>query len=1008
MQQSQSLTCSTPPLTTDQFVPQQEEAVIPNHHHHHHSLQQQEVESAGGLAGGSAIEHHHHLQDLGGGGAAAFSTIQDNVVPENTPMAGDSLERPTSPPSPTAFVESLDSKMADAIAAVVPFPPPDHSQTDNHTKTTTSATKSISSDIVSIPTPTSPEEANQPQKPCPCCCPHLTSSTTTANNYEDKRTAKRVRFSTVTIRNYKSTIGDHPSCRYGPPVSLGWDYDAQEQMILPVHVFEAPKDHAERQYQQLQQTQHQNHSESNTQLMGHLSGSSNSNGRRQRRRKNTYSRNNLMMMTLNATERCARLFQAGYTMEQMKQAMEDIKAYHRQGTSTTALLWSGSYYKLQEFWFFQVEPLLQPSAAQQEKQWQQALRRAERRVLDEHSQQSQSMSQLSQQSVGMSSAMFEVDEEDGGFNTNKNNHQGGAMDAMAGPPSQAANSEIIPRQQANDVKVDLEQQPVQPPQSPQVPAEEQPEQQQSVVIIEGMEGILQAEEEKRMRHSFSDLSSSNKSKSKQSSSRHNNASNKSKSNKSKRSKRSLSVMSLNSSNDDDNLNIVPNDNDYNNNIDHDDDGNEGSNRSIDSDDDDDATDRSSDDTSYGIEVDRKQHDKATEIILCSLKRPHMRAFHAAWFSFCVAFFNWFAITPLLSEVKETLDLDNRDIWISSLFGTAGSGMMRILMGPLCDAFGARLCMAFVLILAAIPTAMTGLIQSSVGLSMVRLFTGLGGSSFVACQYWTSDMFTREVAGTANALVAGWGNLGGGIAQLVMGSFLFPLLRLMYGGHGFVYENDDAAPAEDNTSSELAWRTVFIVPAVLSIGTALLIVFYCDDSPTGSYRERIRIEALVVSSPTESLYKAARNRNSWILALQYACCFGVEVTMTNATALYFHDEFGQSTVSAAAIASIFGLMNLFARGLGGFASDRLQSAYGLKGRLAWQMATLMLEGVGIAVFSYAESLAGAILALVFLSCCVQSAEGSTFGIVPYVDRRCTGKIHMSSIFAVSSFHLRGQR
>jgi NNP family nitrate/nitrite transporter-like MFS transporter len=38
-----------------------------------------------------------------------------------------------------------------------------------------------------------------------------------------------------------------------------------------------------------------------------------------------------------------------------------------------------------------------------------------------------------------------------------------------------------------------------------------------------------------------------------------------------------------------------------------------------------------------------------------------------------------------------------------------------------------------------------------------------------CQYWTNRMFTKEVGGTANALVDGWGNLGGGVTQLVMGS-----------------------------------------------------------------------------------------------------------------------------------------------------------------------------------------------------------------------------------------------
>ena len=78
---------------------------------------------------------------------------------------------------------------------------------------------------------------------------------------------------------------------------------------------------------------------------------------------------------------------------------------------------------------------------------------------------------------------------------------------------------------------------------------------------------------------------------------------------------------------------------------------------------------------------------------------------------------------------------------------------------------------------------------------------------------------------------------------------------------------------------------------------------------------MRQQEIMIVSPTASLCAACQNWNVWILLIQYACCFGVEVTMTNATALYFQDEFGQTTVSAAAIASVFGFMNLFARGLG---------------------------------------------------------------------------------------------
>lgn len=114
-------------------------------------------------------------------------------------------------------------------------------------------------------------------------------------------------------------------------------------------------------------------------------------------------------------------------------------------------------------------------------------------------------------------------------------------------------------------------------------------------------------------------------------------------------------------------------------------------------------------------------------------------------------------------------------------------------------------------------------------------------------------------------------------------------------------------------------------------------------------------------------------------------------MTNAAALYFKERFGQSTESAAAIASIFGFMNLFARGLGGHGSDLYNTRYGMRGRLGWQSVTLVLEGCMIMLFGFARSLPGAIIALIFTSIMVQSAEGSTFGIVPYISRRYTGGV-----------------
>ena len=107
-------------------------------------------------------------------------------------------------------------------------------------------------------------------------------------------------------------------------------------------------------------------------------------------------------------------------------------------------------------------------------------------------------------------------------------------------------------------------------------------------------------------------------------------------------------------------------------------------------------------------------------------------------------------------------------------------------------------------------------------------------------------------------------------------------------------------------------------------------------------------------------------------------------MNNAAATYFVDQFDLSTETASAIASIFGFMNIFARGLGGYFSDKANAYIGMKGRLLVQLLLLMLEGASMVFFARMRELWSAILALAIFSIFVQAAEGSTYGIVPFVN------------------------
>ena len=110
-------------------------------------------------------------------------------------------------------------------------------------------------------------------------------------------------------------------------------------------------------------------------------------------------------------------------------------------------------------------------------------------------------------------------------------------------------------------------------------------------------------------------------------------------------------------------------------------------------------------------------------------------------------------SSILSK-SDTLGLTKKQIRTSNICSVAGTIFLRFVNGPLCDKYGARIPMGFILAFASIPCTCTGLVNLAVSLAVLRFFIGFVGSTFVMCQYWTSRMFIKEVVGTANALMGG--------------------------------------------------------------------------------------------------------------------------------------------------------------------------------------------------------------------------------------------------------------
>ena len=82
-----------------------------------------------------------------------------------------------------------------------------------------------------------------------------------------------------------------------------------------------------------------------------------------------------------------------------------------------------------------------------------------------------------------------------------------------------------------------------------------------------------------------------------------------------------------------------------------------------------------------------------------------------------------------------------------------------------------------LVLESIPVMCIGLAQNYETFQLFRLSIGAIGASFVITQYHTSVVFAPYVVGTANATTAGWGNVGGGVTQMVMPLILTVVLML---------------------------------------------------------------------------------------------------------------------------------------------------------------------------------------------------------------------------------------
>ncbi len=276
-----------------------------------------------------------------------------------------------------------------------------------------------------------------------------------------------------------------------------------------------------------------------------------------------------------------------------------------------------------------------------------------------------------------------------------------------------------------------------------------------------------------------------------------------------------------------------------------------------------------------------------------------------------------------------------------------------------------------------------------GFFAVRFFISFAGASFVTTSLWSSTMFAHTVVGLAIATTAGWGNLGGGVTLAM---------------HPVIFEGYKKAGYTNDT----AWRCTLVGAPALLLTLGLVVFCFTDDSPTGNFVALKRKAAAAAAAagtdaaPSKlqgkmgaSFVLAAKNYRTWIMALNYAFSFGIELVVNKNVVLYFNQAYGMNQYNAGLAGSMFGLVNIFARSLGGYISDAVAPRFGIVGRMWCQFlfnCAQALIMIGFASMTKDNTtLGGALACFTAWAIFLAMANGSCFGVCPYIEPTACGGV-----------------
>ncbi|WP_096201593.1 NarK family nitrate/nitrite MFS transporter [Bacillus sp. FJAT-45350] len=414
----------------------------------------------------------------------------------------------------------------------------------------------------------------------------------------------------------------------------------------------------------------------------------------------------------------------------------------------------------------------------------------------------------------------------------------------------------------------------------------------------------------------------------------------------------------------------------------------------------------------------------------TFKSEQTKMLHLAWIAFFISFFTWFNMAPLASTMIETTGwLTGDHLAALAIVNVALTIPARIIVGKLLDRYGPRRVYSGLLIAMAIPTFAFAFGNSFMQLLISRLLLSSIGASFVVGIRMVSEWFPPKSVGMAEGIYGGWGNFGSAAGAILLPWFALTMFGgdngwryaiaftglacLIYGvifyilardtPEGKVYEKPkNIAALEVSTWKDMALLILWTVPLYVAlalvawrlhdtgmVSDTILYVSYSLCLMFCIYQVynilKVNVPILKKGVPEDDRYKF---KNVAALNSTYFANFGAELAIISMLPMFFQIMFSLSPAQAGLIASSFAFINLIARPLGGYLSDRMNSR---RNTMLVYMFGISLGLVGMGMIDSSWPLVLAVVMTVVTSMFIQGAEGATFAVIPFVKKRLTGQI-----------------